>query len=154
MKNVTYSLDEETIETVDRLSVAWATSKTAVVRTAVASLSDVAAADAGAVLVTLRERHGPEQLAIWVTEGADGEPDAHVRIGGTEPADVGARAVLSPDGRSVFVFLDLVTDDHADVLVPLGGDDALLVRARFSVERLPWPPGQRAILLDLGAVQV
>jgi predicted transcriptional regulator len=150
-RHSTFRLDDDTLARLMGLAEALHISRTEVLRQAISAFRDlilVAQADAGGVLATLRERYGVDaEVALWVGEGADGEPEAHVRVDGLERPDLGARAIRSPRGGSVVVFLD-PSDAHADLLVPVG-DDALLVRPRFAIGELPWPPQSRQIVLSL-----
>ncbi len=154
-RNVSYRLEESEIRLIDGLAEAVGISKTEVIRLGIKALRDlivVAQADAGAVLEVLRDRYEPDaEVAIWVTEGADGEPEAHVRISGAEPADLGARALKSSRGDSVLLFLD-PSNTYADLAVPVGDKDAVWVRPRFNVGELPWPPQPLRIVLSLGDV--
>jgi hypothetical protein len=104
------------------------------------------------VLEVLRDRYEPDaEVAICVSEGVDGEPEAHVRINGAEPDDLAARALMSPQGESVLLFLD-PSNAYADLAVPVGDKDAVWVRPRFNVGELPWPPQPLRIVMSLGAV--
>jgi predicted transcriptional regulator len=150
-KHTTFRLDDDALATLQGLAEALHISRTEVVRQATSAFRNlilVAQADSIGVLETIRERYGAEaEVTLWVSQGADGEPEAHVRIDDNEPADLGARVITSPEGGRAFVFLDL-NDAAADLLVPVG-DDALRVRPRFPVGELPWPPQNLRIVLSL-----
>lgn len=150
-KTVNFRFAPDDLGYLEVLSEELHISRTDVLRQAIfafQNLIQVAQADAVGVLAVIRERHEDEaEVALWVSQGADGEPEAHVRIDGVEPTDLGARAMVSPQGDTAFVFLD-VNDASAEVLVPVG-DDALLVRPRFAVGELPWPPQNYRIVLSL-----
>jgi hypothetical protein len=147
-RNATFSLSEPVLELVDRLAATFS-SKTEVVRRGVLTLNDlitVAAGDAHGTIADIAHRYpDANALTIEVTQAADGQPQATVRIDGTEPADVGARAVVS--GDTAYVYL-LLTETKAEVLVPVGGD-MILARAQFPVGEVAWPPRNQAIFMRL-----
>jgi predicted transcriptional regulator len=141
-KHTTFRLDDKTLATLQGLSEALHISRTDVLKqamTAFRHLIVASQADMFAVLEVIKERYGAEaEVALRVTKSADGNPVAHVRINGNEPADLGARAMKSPEGDTVLLFLD-PNDEYVDVLVTIG-DDVLRARPRFAIGELPWPP--------------
>jgi hypothetical protein len=150
-RNVTYRLEEPDIALIDAWADALGMSKTDVIRLGIGTLGNlirVAQADATAALEVIRERYGADaEVSIWVTPDKDGEPVAHVQVDRREPSDLSARAMKSRHGDAVLVFLDL-SDHYAELQVPIG-DDALWVRPRFPVGKLPWPPQNYRIVLSV-----
>jgi hypothetical protein len=149
-RNVTYSLEEQEIDLIDGLAEALGLSKTGVLRLGMSTLNGivrVAQRDANGMLAVIRELYPEQEIELWVTQGADGQAEAHVRVDGTEPADLGARAI--PSGDVAHIFLDLnVSGAYADMLVPVGVD-AIRIRPRFAVGKLPWPPQNYRIVLPV-----
>jgi predicted transcriptional regulator len=96
-KHSTFRLDDQTLSKLAGLAEALHISRSEVLRQAISAFRDfilVAQADAGGVLATLRERYGDEaEVALSVGEGADGEPEALVKVDGVERPDLGARAM-------------------------------------------------------------
>jgi len=150
-KTVNFRFTENDLFTLEWLSALLQVSRTEVLRRAITLFRDltvVAAGDAAAVLETLRERNeAGAEVALWVSEGADGEPEAHVTIDGKESADVGAVAMRSPNGDQAIMFLDL-HDADAELVVPVR-DEYMRVRPRFHAGVLPWPPGPYRIVIAL-----
>jgi hypothetical protein len=152
-KNVTYRLETETTELIDGLAADLTLSKTDVVRRAVATLRElltVAAADANAMLEVIRDRHpDADELTVDVTQGPDGTPRAIAKIDGAEVPDVGAVAMVDGDRAVVFV---TIPDGEARLLVPIGGE-YLLVRPKFPVNEVAWPPRNQRVVLPLRAAE-
>jgi hypothetical protein len=150
-KTVNFRFTENDLFTLEWLSALQQVSRTEVLRKAIALVRDltvVANRDAIAVLETLRERYKTgQEVTLWVSKGADGEPEAHVLIDGNEPEDLGAVAMRSPGGDEAIVFLDL-HDADAELVVPVR-DNYMRVRPRFHAGVLPWPPGPLRIVIPL-----
>jgi hypothetical protein len=150
-KTVNFRFTESDLFGLEWLSGLLGVSRTEVLRRAIAlfrELTLIANTDSTAALETLRERYGAEaEVTLWVSEGPDGEPEAHVRIDGNEPEDLGAIAMMSPNSDGAIVFLDL-HDANTELVVPVR-HNYMRVRPRFHAGVLPWPPGPYRIVIAL-----
>jgi hypothetical protein len=155
----TFRLDPPTLELLDVMQTAHGISRAQVVRQAVAAivaLSQSAQRDALAKLHALRERYGDDaRLMVTVSEGADGQPLAHLVIDGAGPEDARAFPVVIEGTDHCVVFLDVIGDYEGEqpVLARIGDEALLVPPAQFPLGELPWPPRKDlGIVLRLGDV--
>lgn len=140
-KNVTYRLDERTLDSIDVLATGLGISKTDAVRQAVAAFHGIyvdATTDALTLRYALTTRFGPEaKVTIAVGVGENGEPAAAaVGIDGKGLEGLGASVLRTQDGMHAAVFLEF--DSPRARLIPVGDG---LVRAivRFDAGVIAWP---------------
>jgi hypothetical protein len=153
-RNVTYSLDEATLDLVEWLAKGTGTSRTAVVReaiTATAALFAAANHNAFEDIHELRRRYGDDaRLVAGVFNTADGKGiEGRVLINNAVPDDVRAYPVLPfPEADHIHVYLDVKRESPApellvgvyeQAILARVGSEAVLARGRLPIGELPWP---------------